>query len=300
MSGASQSKEEASGAPAWMATFADLMSLLMCFFVLLLAFSEMDASKFKELAGSLSKAFGVQRDVPANELPKGTSVVTTEFSPGKPDNETLLKIMRQQTTDESKDNLDFSSSEGGKDKRQVAEEIYQAALKRMEQEAKRIAEALQEEIDLGIVEVDWTVREIIIRIRERGTFSSGDDKINSVFAGLLKKIADALRVAEGNIIVSGHTDNIPINTSKFPSNWELSAARSAAVVHHLVSKEYIDPNRLQIRAHAETKPLFSNYTDESRAKNRRVEISILGNKKLFYEFEDINAIVNNNNENDEY
>ena len=292
MSDTPPSKEEASGSPMWMATFADLMSLLMCFFVLLLAFSELDAAKFKELAGSLSKAFGVQRDVPANELPKGTSVVTTEFSPGKPDNETLLKIMRQQTTDETKDNLDFGSGEGGIDKKQVAEEIYKAALKRMEQEAKRIAEALKEEIDLGIVEVDWTVREVIIRIRERGTFSSGDDKINSVFAELLKKIADALRTAEGNIIVSGHTDNIPIHTARFPSNWELSAARSAAVVHHLVSKENISANRLQIRAHAETKPLFSNYTEESRAKNRRVEISILGNKKLFYEFEDINSVLN--------
>ena len=99
--------EESSGAPAWMATFADLATLLMCFFVLLLSFSEMDAAKFKELAGSLQKAFGVQRDVPANELPKGTSVVTTEFSPGKPDNQTLLKIMRQQTTDESKGQFGF-------------------------------------------------------------------------------------------------------------------------------------------------------------------------------------------------
>ena len=64
------------------------------------------------------------------------------------------------------------------------------------------------------------------------------------------------------------------------------------MVHHLVSKENISANRLQIRAHAETKPLFSNYTEESRAKNRRVEISILGNKKLFYEFEDINSVLN--------
>ena len=104
-----------------------------------------------------------------------------------------------------------------------------------------------------------------------------------------------MKTADGNIIVSGHTDNIPISTSRFPSNWELSAARSAAVVHHLVSKENIDANRLQIRAHAETKPLFTNYTEESRGKNRRVEISILGNKKLFYEFEDINTVVNSEN-----
>ncbi|MGH1536853.1 MAG: MotB family protein, partial [Gammaproteobacteria bacterium] len=278
---------EASGSPLWMATFADLMSLLMCFFVLLLSFSEMDAAKFKELAGSLSKAFGVQRDVPANELPKGTSVVTSEFSPGKPDNETLLKIMRQQTTDESKDNLDFSS--GGEDinKKEIAKEIYLAAVKRMEDEAKKITQILQEEIDNQTVEVEWTDREIIIRIRDRGTFLSGDDEINQKFSALLKKISLALKAVEGNIIVSGHTDNRPINTAKFQSNWVLSAARAAAVVHHLETEEDINPNRLQIRAYGDVKPIFTNYTEESRSKNRRVEISILGNKNLLYEYEDI-------------
>ncbi len=279
--------QESSGAPAWMATFADLMSLLMCFFVLLLSFSEMDAAKFKELAGSLSRAFGVQRDVPANELPKGTSVITTEFSPGKPDNETLLKIMRQQTTDESKDNLDFSSGESDLNKKEVAKEIYLAAVKRMQDEAKKLTQILQEEIDSGTVEVEWTDREIIIRIRERGTFSSGDDRIDENFAALLRKIALALKSVEGNIIVSGHTDNRPISTSRFPSNWVLSAARAAAVVHHLEAEENIDPDRLQIRAHGDTKPIFTNYTQDSRSKNRRVEISILGNKSLFYEYEDV-------------
>lgn len=291
MSDAPPQKEEKKGSPAWMATFADLMSLLMCFFVLLLAFSEMDASKFKELAGSLSKAFGVQRDVPANELPKGTSVVTAEYSPGKPDNETLLKIMRQQTTDETKDNLDFSSGDSGKGKKQIAKEIYQAALKRMEQEAKRIAEMLKAEIKAGIVEVDWSVKQITIRVRERGSFASGETEINKTFAKLLHKIANALKSVEGNVVVAGHTDNRPINTAKFPSNWELSAARSASVVHHLISKESIDSERLQLHAHADTKPIYTNYTAESRAKNRRVEISILGNHRLFAEFEDINSIM---------
>ena len=287
--------QDASGAPAWMATFADLMSLLMCFFVLLLSFSELDAAKFKELAGSLSKAFGVQRDVPANELPKGTSVVTSEFSPGKPDNETLLKIMRQQTTDESKANLDFSSGDNKLDKKQIAKEIYQAALRRMEEEAKKISQILKEEIDSGIVEVEWTDREIIIRIRERGTFSSGDDKIDKGFSKLLKKIALALKSVQGNIIVSGHTDNRPIATSRFPSNWVLSAARAAAVVHHLEAKEGIEPDRLQIRAHGDTKPIFTNYTQESRSKNRRVEISILGDKNLFDEYQDVSSFIEGSN-----
>ncbi len=289
MSDTPPAKAESSGSPLWMATFADLMSLLMCFFVLLLSFSELDAAKFKELAGSLSKAFGVQRDVPANELPKGTSVVTSEFSPGKPDNATLLKIMRQQTTDESKDNLDFSNGEKDINKKEVAKEIYFAAVKRMEDEAKKITQILKEEIDAKKVEVEWTDREIIIRIRDRGSFMSGDDKINEEFSVLLKKISLALKAVEGKIIVSGHTDNRPINTSKFSSNWVLSAARAAAVVHHLETEENIKKDRMQIRAHGETKPIFTNYTEESRSKNRRVEISILGNKNLLYEYEDVAA-----------
>ena len=284
---------ESAGSPLWMATLADLMSLLMCFFVLLLSFSEMDAAKFKELAGSLSKAFGVQRDVPANELPKGTSVVTTEFSPGKPDNATLLKIMRQQTTDESKENLNFSSGDKNLNKKEIAKEIYSAAVKRMQDEAKKITQILKSEIDSGTVEVEWTDREIVIRIRERGTFSSGDDKIDQVFASLLKKIAIALNAVEGKIIVSGHTDNRPISTSRFPSNWVLSAARAAAVVHHLEAKENINPDRLQIRAYGDIKPIFTNYTEESRSKNRRVEISILGNKSLLYEYEDVSSVIDN-------
>ena len=91
--------EAEEGAPAWVMTFADLMSLLMCFFVLLLAFSEMDILKFKQIAGSMKAAFGVQREIKAKEIPKGTSIVAKEFSPGKPDPSAIAEV-RQHTTDE--------------------------------------------------------------------------------------------------------------------------------------------------------------------------------------------------------
>ena len=78
-------EEEKPGIPAWVVTFADLMSLLMCFFVLLLSFSEIDAQKFKQIAGELSKAFGVQREVPALEIPQGTSPIFDKFSPAPPE-----------------------------------------------------------------------------------------------------------------------------------------------------------------------------------------------------------------------
>ena len=92
-------EEEKPGIPAWVVTFADLMSLLMCFFVLLLSFSEIDAQKFKQIAGELSKAFGVQRDVPVLEIPKGTSPIFDTFSPAPPE-PTVVNEVRQTTTDE--------------------------------------------------------------------------------------------------------------------------------------------------------------------------------------------------------
>ena len=106
--------------PPWLATFADLMSLLMCFFVLLLAFSEMDVLKFKQLAGSMKEAFGVQRDIKTKVIPKGTSIIAKEFSPGRP-TPTALKVMRQHTTDDRKNNLDFRQGpdRSGSEKEQI-------------------------------------------------------------------------------------------------------------------------------------------------------------------------------------
>jgi len=99
------------GSPAWMATFADLMSLLMCFFVLLLSFSEMDVLKFKQLAGSMREAFGVQTQIKVEDIPKGTSIIAQEFSPGRPE-PTPLNEVRQMTINNDMTTLDVRSVEG--------------------------------------------------------------------------------------------------------------------------------------------------------------------------------------------
>ena len=91
-------KDEPAGVPAWVMTFADLMTLLMCFFVLLLAFSEMDAARFKQLSGSMKDAFGVQAEVDVRTIPKGTSIIAQEFSPGVPE-PTPVNTVRQYTVD---------------------------------------------------------------------------------------------------------------------------------------------------------------------------------------------------------
>ncbi len=245
------------GAPAWVMTFADLMSLLMCFFVLLLSFSEMDVQKFKQIAGSMKYAFGVQRIVEAKDIPKGTSVIAQEFSPGKP-TPTTLQVVQQETTDDTRENV----------------ETMQGTSARIQEMADAIREALKDEVDQGLLEVDTEANEVMIRIREKGSFPSGSAVINKSFLPILRRIAEVLKKTDGEIVVAGHTDNVPISTPTYPSNWVLSAARAANVVHYF-SK--IDPElsrRMQIRAYADTRPKVPNDTPQHRAQNRRVEIIV--------------------------
>ena len=277
----SSSEEGDAGAPAWVMTFADLMSLLMCFFVLLLAFSEMDAQKFKQLSGSMKQAFGVQRQIKADDIPKGTSIIAMEFSPGIPQ-PTPFQIVEQQTTDDTKDNLEFSEGSEG-DKKSLAERMYAAAVESVREEAEKLVEDLKEEIETGMLEVEWSEAEITVRLKEKSTFNSGEAKLKSSSFQIIDRVSESLNKIEGNIIVAGHSDNVPISTYEYRSNWELSAARAANVVHHLTKKSRVDPYRVQMRAHAETKPLVPNDSQENKARNRRVEIVIVGNNHLFDE-----------------
>ncbi len=286
------------GLPAYMGTFADLMSLLMCFFVLLLSFAEMEVQKFQQLSGSMKEAFGVQKNIVARDNPKGTSIIAKEFSPGKP-TPTPIQQVQQITTDDTKPNLDFTDSntknlevEGGDpeqadtstladDAEQKQKEAEAQAQEDAQQladraEAKAIEEALKkalnDEIRKGLVEVLSKDNQVMIRVRERGSFKSGRANIQTAFVPTLDKISRILGKTRGHIVVAGHTDDIPISTRRFPSNWELSAARAATFVHFMKRRGKIDPKRMEIRAYADTQPLDPAKTPQARAKNRRVEI----------------------------
>ncbi len=254
------------GAPQWLATFADLMSLLMSFFVLLLAFSEMDALKFKQLAGSMSRAFGVQREIKTKEIPKGTSIIAKEFTPGKP-MPTPLKVMRQNTTNDRKNNLDFNEGKPSTDVAQAERD----AIKRLEQ----LKHALDEQIKRGEIEVSGNDERTIIRIREKGSFASGSATLSPAFFPVMEKIALAVNSTPGKIHIAGHTDNIPISTYKFRSNWELSSARAVSILEHMLRYQNIEEERIVIQGHADTIPLVPNTTASNRAMNRRVEIRVV-------------------------
>ena len=260
-------EEEKPGIPAWVVTFADLMSLLMCFFVLLLSFSEIDAMKFKQIAGELSKAFGVQRDVPAREIPMGTSPVFDTFSPAPPE-PTLVNEVKQTTTDQQPELQTLKSPS--------EQALDAAAEEALEARTASIQEVLEDAIDDGriTVETDQDQHRIVIRVEEKGSFPSGSAKLTWEFEGLLLEMAEVLADMPGKLTVEGHTDDIPIRTARFYSNWDLSAARSAAVANVLLATGDVEPTRLAVKGLADTEPRVGNTSSENRAKNRRVEIII--------------------------
>lgn len=262
------------GAPLWMATFADMMTLLLCFFVLLLSFSEMDVQKFKQIAGSISFAFGIQRDITAHEIPKGTSVVQKEYSPAVPQ-PTLINSIRQMTTDLNKRILTNPISDSHSSSSEETEDF-----------AKSLATMMSDDLQQGNIELETKDQKIIIRILEKGSFKSGSDILNDDFYPVIARIRDGLLHVPGSIKITGHTDNIPIHTTRFRSNWDLSSARAASVLHALLGKDKFDtehklkkgkklqPDRFVIVGYADTRPLYPNTTVENRARNRRVDIVI--------------------------
>lgn len=278
------------GLPAWMGTFADLMSLLMCFFVLLLSFAEMDVLKFKRLAGSMRNAFGVQNQVDVNSVPKGTSIIAQEFSPGRPD-PSPLQVVMQHTTDTTQQTLEVlceaqvekavaeacdEATENAQDKQQQISELVAQKMQQMEEEveskAEEIAEKMQTEVSKDMVELETQGRKIIIRIQEKGAFASGSARLQDEFIPVLDKLIDILNSVEGHIAVQGHSDDIPIQTYQFPSNWDLSVARALEVAHGLFDDGYLEQSRFTITGFADTRPLVPNDSPENRKRNRRVEI----------------------------
>ncbi len=269
--------------PAWLATFADLMSLLMCFFVLLLSFSEMDAMKFKRLAGSMAQAFGVQAELNVVEIPKGISIIAQEFSPGRPEPTPINEIWQStsNTTQLSLDvqcaqEYDVEQGEEGMDAgvKQRIKQRLEELVKETEQQAYELAQALHEQIVAGEVEVETRGRKIIIRIREKGSFPSGSANLNPEYREVMHEVRSVLALKPGSIVVQGHSDDVPIHTNRFRSNWELSAARAVSVAHELMLGGVLPANRFEVSGRADTLPLVPNTSPENRARNRRVEIVI--------------------------
>ncbi|WP_334059716.1 flagellar motor protein MotB [Alteromonas sp. S005] len=287
------------GLPAWMGTFADLMSLLMCFFVLLLSFSEMDVLKFKQIAGSMKFAFGVQNKIEVKDIPKGTSVIAMEFRPGKPD-PTPIESIQQQTNEMTQQMLEFQAgnedSAGGRQKQrgeqrggqsqQTATESSSSAEQSTDQSQmaelmKKVAQQLEKQILDGSVEMESLGQQLTIRIRENGSFSAGSAFLQPQFQPVLRKIGSLLADVPGEVEISGHSDGQHIANELYRSNWDLSSQRAVAVAEAMRTAPGFDESRMSVVGKADTNPIVENATTASdRAKNRRVEININQGKPM--------------------
>ncbi|WP_337840387.1 flagellar motor protein MotB [Rheinheimera sp.] len=286
------------GLPAYMGTFADLMSLLMCFFVLLLSFSEMDVLKFKQIAGSMQYAFGVQNKIEVKDIPKGTSVIAMEFRPGRPD-PTPIDSIQQQTVEMTQQMLNFQAgkedSAGGRQEQRedktggqstsTAEQPLdnpESMAGEMQEQTnellKKIAEQLEKQIMDGAIELESLGQQIIIRIRENGSFPSGSSFLQPRFKPIIQEIGALIKDVPGEITVSGHTDDDQVSDELHSNNWDLSAARAVSVASEMIKAPGFDKNRLVVVGHADTRPLVPNDSTENRKRNRRVEIAILQGK----------------------
>ncbi|MCL1036793.1 flagellar motor protein MotB [Shewanella submarina] len=283
------------GAPMWLATFADLMSLLMCFFVLLLAFSEMDVVKFKQIAGSMKYAFGVQNKVNVKDIPKGTSVIALEFRPGRPD-PTPIEVITQQTNEMTEQVLNVQAgdddSSGGiqsQDGQQrggqssatsvqssaaASDSQTESEQEQVNEQVKKLAEQLEKEIIDGAVELESLGQQIIIRIREKGSFASGSGFLQPRVKPIIRTIGETLKDVPGVITVAGYTDDMVISNELYSSNWDLSATRAVSVAQELSRVRGINQGRMKVVGMASNNPLVPNTSAANRARNRRVEIAI--------------------------
>jgi chemotaxis protein MotB len=261
--------------PKWMLTFADMMTLLMCFFVLLLSFAEMDIERYKQIAGSMAQAFGVQRLVAADSVPMGTSVIAQEFSPGVPRPTPISELYRQ--SDALPDLTPETAEDEPTPELELTEQMkrnVEAQIRATQTDAAALAEKLTAEIARGEVEIETRGRRIVVRIRERGSFASGSAQLKPEYQALMRQFRDVLAAQEGAVAVQGHTDDVPIETARFRSNWELSSARAVSVAEPLLEGGVLDPSRLSVTGFADTRPLVANDSPDGRARNRRVEIVI--------------------------
>lgn len=261
----------------WMATFADLMSLLMCFFVLILSFSELDVIKYKQIADSMKDAFGVQREVNLKQIPQGTSIVATHFQPGKPE-PTPLDTVRQNTTTQDLQSLRVGNPDATESDAQRVKDLLTEQMQRLKEEteddADMLRRLLRKEIESGQMDVESEGRTIVVRIREKGSFGSGSSVMDPGFLEVLTKTGSAINQIDGRVSVEGHTDDIPISNALYSSNWDLSAARAVAVAQQMLDTANLSPDRLTVSGFAETRPQAPNDTWEGRAQNRRVEIVV--------------------------
>ncbi|CUH96280.1 hypothetical protein P22_2370 [Propionispora sp. 2/2-37] len=233
----------------WLIPYADLLTLLLAVFIVLFASSQIDQKKFEQISKSMSVAFGS----------------------GSP---AIFDSMR----------VDPQSSDDPSAADSLAKSAQEQAYVEESAQLMRTKQILDKYIqDNGLTNELQTIltdEGLLIRIKDNALFPSGSADLLPDSRRTGGEIAKMLLPLSQKIIVSGHTDNVPINTGAFPSNWDLSTKRAVNFVKFLLSQEKIDPGRFSATGHGEFRPVASNDTEEGRAQNRRVEVLIARNYRL--------------------
>lgn len=226
---------KSSGAPAWMVTFSDLMTLLLTFFVLLYSISNVDQNKFTDVANGL-------RDVLTNS------------------SNSVIDLGENAEIDVPEDELEEID--------EITEEEKMQQLKAM------IDQYVDEQGLADSVEVTLNEIGVQIDIKDKLLFEAGKADLKDEVFGILNKIGQKFNELPNEIMVEGHTDNVPVNTLQFDSNWELSASRAINVVRYLAEKQGVDPRRMKAVGYGEYNPKVPNTSVENRQLNRRVNIVV--------------------------
>lgn len=263
-------KEEAPppGSPAWMATFSDLMNLLLCFFVLLFSMSSVDAAKYEEVVNSFAETFSV--------FEKGGSSIGDGVMVSNGVSQ-LSELSQYSTTmghseEGDAENTDKEEDAGGKD---AKEELEAEQLEASEKLAEEIEEALSESEYGKEIDVNFTSQYVLLTMNGALLFDSGSATIKEESEPLVKQVGQILERYAANVVeIEGHTDNVPIHNSNFADNDELSDERALNIFRYLKETALLDPSMIKHSGRGEYVPVADNSTPEGRAKNRRVEVKI--------------------------
>ena len=239
----------------WLVSYADFITLLFAFFVVMFATSQTDKAKAQQVSDSVKEA-----------MEKGGITATVH------------EILGGTVDDRGKGNAQMRGPGGSqpKDVKLVQQDVIAELLPSM----KYLTKALEQEIKDGKIEIHLEPRGLVVSLRQATFFPSGEDTVDPATFESVDKIAGIIRPLPNSVRLEGHTDSIPIHTARFRSNWELSAARSIAMLELLSARYNIPTQRMAVAGYADTIPIDSNDTGEGRAHNRRVDVVILNQQVL--------------------
>lgn len=257
------------GAPAWMATFSDLMNLLLCFFVMLFAMSTLEESKLMEMVAAMNNSISIF-EKGATAIGEGILISNGVSQLNELDQfiNSTGKTADSKTDGDNMEEYDQSSEA-------MEQYLQEEKLKENEELAERIEEALKENNIGDEVELSFTSQFVQLTMNGALLFDSGRAELKEKAEQMLDKIGVILeRYGTGIIEIEGHTDNVPMSSSRYASNEELSSARALSVFYYLRDTTFLDPVNLKHSGMGERAPIADNTTEEGRSRNRRVEIRI--------------------------